>query len=108
MVALRVASVEVIKKGMLCTFAVPAIKANLHGPLASFYGVVIVVFLTDDFLKEESSFVDNCMLNLDLILSNPKTVTIDLIVNFHMEASLNTPTNHMTIITQDNTIKHDR
>ena len=106
MVALRVASVEVIKKGMLRTFGMPAIEANLHGPLASFCGVVIFVFLTDDFLKEESGFVDDCMLNLDLILSNPKTVRIDLIVNFHMEASLNMPTNHMTVITQDNTIKH--
>ena len=59
MVALRVASVEVIKKGMLCTLAMPAIKANLHDPLALFCGVVVVVFLVDDFLKEESDFVDN-------------------------------------------------
>ena len=59
MVALRVASVEVIKKGMLCTLAVPAIKADLHNPLALFCGDVIVVFLVDDFFKEESNFVDD-------------------------------------------------
>ena len=57
MVALRVASMEVIKKGMLCTLAMPAIKANLHNLFALFCGVVIVVFLMDDFLKEESNFV---------------------------------------------------
>ena len=59
MVALRVASVEVIEKGMLCTLAMPTIKANLHDPLALFCGVVVVVFLADAFLKEESNFVGN-------------------------------------------------
>ena len=59
MVALRVASVEVIKNGMLCALAMPAIKANLHNPFVLFCGVVIVVFLVNDFFKEESNFVDN-------------------------------------------------
>ena len=44
---------------LLCTLAMPTIKANLHGPLALFCGIVIVVFLVDDFVKEESNFVDN-------------------------------------------------
>ena len=99
------ASVEVIKTGMLCTLAMPDIKTNLHGPLALFCRVVMVVFLVDDFTKEENGLLCNFMLNLESILINPKVTKFDLIVIFHMEASLNTPTNHTIIITQDNTIK---
>ena len=104
--ALKVASMEVIKTGMLWTLAMPAISANLHSLLALFCVGFMMVFLGDDFFKNENSLCDDFLLNLDLILTNPKTVRIDLNVIFQLEASLNTPTNHIIIITQDNTIKH--
>ena len=43
MVALKEASMEVIKTGMLRALATLAIKANPHGPLASFCGTVMTV-----------------------------------------------------------------
>ena len=102
------ASVEVIEMGMLCTLAVPAIKANLHSQLAPFCRAMMAVFLVDDFTKKNNSLFVNFILNLELILVNPKVTKIDLIVSSHKKASLNTPTNHTIIITQDNTIKHAR
>ena len=69
-------------------------------------GAAMAVFVVNDFTKEENRLFGNFIPNLDSILVNPKVTKVDLIVSSHMEASLNTPTNHTIIITQHNTIKH--
>ena len=106
MVVLKEASVEVIKTGILCALAVPTIKANLHSPLDLFCCIVMVVFLADCLTKEENKLFGDFIPNFEFTCVNPKVLRIDLIVIFHMEGSLTTPTNHMTIITHDNTIEH--
>ena len=104
MVTLKEASVEVIKIGMLCTLAIPAIKANPHSPLALFHGFLMVVFLVNCLKKEANSLLANFFPILKLKFINPKDSRIDTIVIFHTEGSLTMPTNHTIIITHDNAI----